>query len=116
MSQWKVREDLVLDIEMDDVEFQERYEKAFNSLGEKEKALQKEGKVSEISRGYCKMFYELFDDIFGKGTGEKIFEGKMNTTLCEKMYDSFIEHVSNEVKRINAERSKRLNKYKPVRK
>lgn len=100
---------------MDDVEFQEKYEKAFNALGQKEKELQKIGKVSEISKSYCKMFFELFDDIFGKGTGEKIFEGKMNTTLCEKVYDSFIEHAAAEVKRINAERSKRLNKYKPIK-
>lgn len=116
MSQWKVREDLTLEIAMDDVEFQEKYEKAFNSLGEKEKKLQKAGKVSEISRAYCKMFYELFDDIFGSGTGDNIFEGKMNTTLCEKVYDSFIEHAAADVKRINAERSKRLSKYKPIRK
>lgn len=116
MSQWKVREDLSLEVHMDDVEFQERYENAFEKLGQKEKELQKVGKVSEISKGYCQMFYELFDDLFGTGTGEKIFEGKMNTTLCEKTYDSFIEHVSNEVKKINVERSKRLNKYKPVRK
>lgn len=116
MSQWKIREDLILEICMDDVEFQEKYENAFEKLGQKEKALQKVGKVSEISKAYCKMFYELFDDIFGPGVGNKIFEGKQNVTLCESMYDSFIEHASEEVRRINEERSKRLAKYKPIRK
>lgn len=113
MSLWKVREGLEFDIQMDDVEFQERYEDAFEKMGETEKVLQKTGKLSEISRGYCEMFYNLFDDIFGAGSGEKIFDGRKNTTLCDEIYDSFIEHCSSEAKRINAARQKIVNKYTP---
>ena len=38
-------------------------------MAKTEKELQKAGKASEITRGYCDMFYALFDDIFGAGTG-----------------------------------------------
>lgn len=114
MGQWKVN-DLEFEVQFDDAEFQEKYEQAFEVLDKKEKELQKEGRLSAITKGYCKMFYELFDDIFGEGSGTKIFGGKINTTLCEEVYDSFISFCSDEVKRINAARMKRVNKYKPKR-
>lgn len=113
MSQWVVREGLEYEIQMDDVEFQERYEDAFAKMGETEKTLQKTGKLSELTRGYCKMFYTLFDDIFGKGAGEKIFEGKLNTSLCDEVYESFIDTCSADVRRINATRQKMVSKFKP---
>lgn len=113
MSQWRIREGVEFEIMMDDVEFQEKYEKAFRNMGESEKALQKVGSMSEITRGYCQMFYKLYDDIFGEGSGEKIFEGKMNVTLCNKVYDSFIEHCQAESKRILSETQKMANRYKP---
>ena len=114
MSQWKIN-DLEFEVLLDDADFVERYESAFSKLEEKEKCLQKTGKASDIVRGYCKMFYELFDDIFGKGTGDKLFKGRMSASLCEEVYESFIEHCSNEAKRIAARKQKMLNKYKPKR-
>ena len=113
MSQWRVREGVEFEIQMDDVEFQEKYEKAFNNLGDTEKLLQKVGSLSEISKGYCQMFYKLYDDIFGEGSGEKIFEGKMNVTLCNEVYDSFLAHCQAESKRILAEAQNMAKKYKP---
>lgn len=113
MSQWVVREGLEYEIQMDDVEFQERYEDAFAKMGETEKTLQKAGKLSEITRGYCEMFYTLFDDIFGKGAGKEIFEGKLNTSLCDEVYESFIDTCSEDVRKINAARQKMVSKFKP---
>lgn len=114
MSQWKIN-DLEFEVLLDDADFVERYESAFSKLEEKEKCLQKTGKASDIVRGYCKMFYELFDDIFGKGTGDKLFKGRMSASLCEEVYESFIEHCSNEAKRIAMRKQEMLNKYKPKR-
>ena len=38
--------------------------------GVKEEELKKTGTRSGIVKEYCDMFYRLFDDIFGDGTGE----------------------------------------------
>lgn len=114
MSQWKIN-DLEFEVLLDDADFMERYESAFAKLEEKEKNLMKIGKASAIVKDYCEMFYDLFDDIFGVGTGEKLFKGRKSASLCEDVYDSFIEHCSNEVKRIAARKQKMLNKYKPKR-
>ena len=59
------------------------------------------------------MFWNLFDNIFGEGASEKIFEGKMNTTLCESVYDSFMECCEKDAKRIAESRQRIVNKYKP---
>ena len=111
MSLWKWN-NVELEIDMEDVEFQERYENAFQHLEEKEKKLVKTGKLSEISKSYCKMFWDLFDELFGEGTAQRLFEGKMNTGLCNKCYDSFISYCQKQVNEINKKRSSRFAKYK----
>lgn len=68
--------------------------------------------MSEISKAYCKMFWELFDELFGEGTAQRLFEGKMNTGLCDECYDSFISHCQKQVNEINKKRSSRFAKYK----
>ena len=68
--------DVELDIEMDDADFQARYEAAFEKMSEAEKELQKVGKASDITKGYCDMFYELFDDIFGKEREKNFLKAK----------------------------------------
>ena len=61
---------------MEDVEFQERYENAFQHLEEKEKKLVKTRKLSEISKSYCKMFWDLFDELFGEVRHRDFLKGK----------------------------------------
>lgn len=112
MSLWKIN-DVELEVDMGDAEFLARYESAFEKMGEAEKELQKIGKYSEIAKKYCEMFYKLFDDIFGEGTGERIFNGKKNCSVCEDVYDQFISHCAAEVRRIDTARQNRMNKYKP---
>lgn len=111
MSLWKWK-DVELEVDMEDADFQERYENAFKHMEAKEKELQKTGKLSEITKRYCEMFWNLFDDIFGQGTAEKLFQGKKHSGLCEECYDSFISFCSNQVKEINKKRNSRLSKYK----
>ncbi len=82
MTIWKWN-DVELEIDLEDVDFQERYEKAFEVMGEEEKNLKKIGKLSEITRAYCAMFYRLFDAIFGEGTGDKLLGGKLNSRIVD---------------------------------
>ena len=112
MSQWKIN-DVELEIDMSDAEFLERYENAFEAMGETEKELQNVGKYSEIAKRYCEMFYKLFDDIFGEGTGNHLFNGNMNCSLCEDVYDQFIMLCSEDARRVEEARQNRLKKYRP---
>ena len=110
MSQWKWN-DVVLEIDMEDVDFQEKYESAFARMGETEKELQKIGKLSDITKAYCQMFFDLFDDIFGEGTSNRLFGSKRNMRLVDECYDSFISECARQVKEANKKRMAHAKKY-----
>ena len=114
MSLCKIN-DVELDIDMEDYDFQVKYEKAFDRLEQDEKELQKIGRASEITKAYCEMFNRLFDNIFGEGTSQKLFDGKFNMSKTEQVYSEFIGICAEQVKTINDRRTKLANKYKPNR-
>lgn len=114
MSLYKIN-DVELEIDLEDYDFQKRYEDAFKKMGEKEMILQKDGNLSEITREYCQMFFDLFDGIFGEGISEKLFGKKYNTRLVNDAYDEFIDICSEQAKKLYADMNKRVNKYKPNR-
>lgn len=119
MSQYVLHgiDDVEVEVEIDmaDYDFQVKYEKAFEQMKEEEKALQKTGKNSEITKGYCEMFNHLFDNILGEGVSEKLFGGKYNTLTTDRVYGEFLEICSTQVKSNNAERTKIVSKYRPNR-
>ena len=119
MSQYVLHgiDDVEVEVEIDmaDYDFQVKYEKAFEQMQEEEKALQKTGKNSEITKGYCEMFNHLLDDILGGGVSEKLFGGKYNTLTTDRVYGEFLEICSTQVKSNNAERTKIVSKYRPNR-
>ena len=114
MSLWEWN-DVELEIDMDDVDFLEKYENAFANMEVKENELMKTGKKSEIAREYCGMFYRLFNEIFGPGTGEKLLGEKMNVRNCEECYISFIAECQKNVMESNKRKNAMMNKFKPNR-
>lgn len=114
MSLWKWN-DVELEIDMEDYDFLQKYEQAFASLEKKEAELQKVGKQAVIIKEYCDMFYQLFDDIFGPDTGEKLFGGKKNARICEECYSDFITECNKRVAETNKRRNAMVNKFKPNR-
>ena len=114
MSLYKI-DDVELDIDMEDYDFQVKYEKAFDQLEQDEKELQKIGRASEVTKSYCEMFNRLFDNIFGDGTSTKLFDGKYNMSKTEQVYSEFIGICAEQVRLMNERRTKLANKYKPNR-
>ena len=112
MSLYKIN-NVELDIDMDDYEFQKKYEDAFEKLGESEKELQKVGKSSEITKGYCEMMRQLFDDIFGEGTSKKLFGEKYNIRVTNEVYEEFIRICSEQARASRQQMHSLVNKYKP---
>lgn len=118
MSLWKYN-DVELEVDMNDVEFAEKYEAAFIKLDDSEKRLVQENKTGMMSgfiKGYCKLYYDLFDDLFGTGMGEKLMGKKMNVQKCEECYDSFLSTCKEQVYEINKKRAATLKKFVPKRK
>lgn len=107
--------DVELEIDMEDYDFQKKYEDAFEKMEEDEKELQKVGKPSELTKGYCEMFRKLFDNIFGSGTSDKLFGTKYNMKETDRVYEEFIFICSEQAKKANERRNKLINKYKPNR-
>lgn len=105
--------DVSLEFDMADYDFQVKYKNAFDRMAESEKDLQKIGSVPDMTKEYCQMFYTLFDDLFGAGTGEKLFGGKYNSLAVENAYIEFLDAVEAQVKEINAHRLKAANKFRP---
>ena len=114
MSLWKWN-DVELEIDMEDYDFLQKYEKAFEAMDKREKELQKVGANTEIVKEYCDMIRNLFDDIFGKETSDKLFGTKRNTRICEECYDSFLSECNKCVVEANKRRANIANKYKPNR-
>ena len=102
-----------LDIDMADVDFIEKYEAAFEKMAASETNLPMDEKNSVIASAYVKMFYELFDDIFGKGMGEKIFSKKRNINLCLSTYDQFFDICTKQTEENNEKLTAMFAKYMP---
>lgn len=114
MSQWEIR-GIELEIDMDDYDFQVKYENAFEKMAVVEKELQKVGKASEVTKGYCQMFRDLFDDIFGDGTAEKLFSEKYSMSDVDAVYEEFIGVCGEQAKKAADRLGKLASKYKPNR-
>lgn len=114
MSLWKWN-DVELEIDMEDYDFLQKYEKAFDAMGVAEEKLKKIGAQSEIIKEYCEMFYRLFDDIFGPGTGDRLFAGKKNVRICEECYADFISECKKNVSEANKRKNAMMNKFMPNR-
>ena len=113
MSQKWSYNNIEFEVDLQDADFAEKYEKAFERMGQDEKKVQKAGTNSELIRGYCSLFHNLFDDIYGEGTSKRLFEGKVNAGMCDVAYSSFIEAC----KRCNDEavqrRGQLISRYEP---
>ena len=94
-----------------DVAFIERYEKAFEKMEENEAKVPKTGTTTDRAKAFVSIFYELFDDIFGEGTGNAIFDGKCNIRMCLDAYDDFLEICKSQIDETNKSIAKKYSKY-----
>ena len=100
-----------LEFDIEDADNAEKYQKAFEKFGETEKIITS----SEIN--YCKMFRNLYDDIFGKGTSDKIFSKiKDNSRKYDEIYAQFVDFISGQSLKAAERRNKLAEKYSPKRK
>lgn len=103
------------ELDLEDAETAERYESAFEMMDKEEKQMPKDGKPSERIRSYCKLFENLYDRIFGDGSGKAILGDKANTRICNEVYDDFLRFVSFQKQESLAFQNSLVSKYSPNR-
>ena len=104
MSQvWKIN-DIELEFDIFDLENSEKYEEAFEQMSAEEKAIKRDGKMSEFIRSYCDMYYHLFENLFGKETADNLCK-RYNSNEWEQIYGSFLDYIqsqNNEAQKMRA--------------
>lgn len=93
LTTWNIN-GISLELDIDDIDDLERYERAFKQMGDAAKRIPKDGTASEITKAYCTTFYDMYDCIFGDGTADKIHSKKYSAQECETVYSSFLGFVS----------------------
>lgn len=113
-TKWEIN-GKTFELDLEDADTAERYEEAFDKMGDEEKKMPKDGKASEKIRAYCKLFENLYDRLFGEGSGKAILGEKANTRICNEVYDDFLNFVSTQKSQTLAQQSSIVSKYSPNR-
>lgn len=115
LKTWEIN-GVSLYLDLQDVETMERYESAFEKMGEEENEIPKDGKQSVRIRAHCELYRRLYDRIFGEGTADRIFKGiPMHIGVYEDVYLQFLGFVREQVAHANKQRTEILTKYSPNR-
>ena len=113
-TKWEIN-GLTFELDLDDADTAERYEEAFELMTVEEKKMPKDGKLSDKIRAYCKLFENLYDKLFGEGSGKAILGEKANTRTCNEVYDNFLAFVANQKSESLAFQNSVVSKYSPNR-
>ena len=109
---WKINGQ-EFEFDLADADVLESMLKTFEIMDEEQKKLQKAGATVAFVRDYCNTYYRMFDNLFGPGTGDKIFGGKHNIRVCEETADDFIAFANRQVEKVNQRRNAKNQKYSP---
>lgn len=97
MSQvWRYNE-LDLAIDLADADDMERYMEACINFDQNNAALQREKTDASFIRKQADVYYCYFDELFGEGTAEKMFNGKKNVRVCLEAMNEFLEFAAEQV-------------------
>lgn len=109
MSQiWKIN-DLELEFDIFQLENSEKYERAFEQMSAEEKAIKRDGKMSEFLRSYCDMYYHLFANLFGEESADKLCN-RYNSNEWENVYASFLDYIQEQNESAQKSRASIVNR------
>lgn len=86
----------ILNIELNfdfaDADDLEKYEKAFpKALEELNTVKWNDEKASSSVGKFCDVIFKFFDEIFGEGTSQKMFNGKRNYQKCLNAFKEIVD-------------------------
>ena len=112
---WEIN-GISLPLDLSDADVMARYEDAFEAMKHDETDIPRDGRASERIRGYCRMYRNLYDRLFGEGTAARIFDGlPTSSEVYESVYASFLDFVTAQAEEIARRRAEVFNKYSPSR-
>lgn len=103
-----------LEVNFLDADFMEKIEnccKKVSEQAEKSKTELKDLTFAQQIKAECKIIKDFFDDLFGEGTSEKIFQGKNDLMLCLSAFQELVE----EKVKMQQEMNSLFAKYSPDR-
>lgn len=104
-----------LDFDFADADDLEKYEKAFPvTIKELESIKWNEENASSSVRKFCDAIFKFFDEIFGKGSSEKMFNGKRNYQKCLNAFKEIMDIKKDQDAEINTS-LEYLENYSPNR-
>lgn len=89
----------------------QHFQEVMERFGVAEKALQKDGDMVAHIIAYDKLFRDMYDDLFGEGSGDKILGTRKNMTNVDNTYTSFLEFLAAQGNGLNDRRTAIINKY-----
>lgn len=94
------------DLDFYDLEVAEKYDKTLEDL----KRIDENNKgmsMTEVVKTQCETIFNVFNTMFGEGTDEKVFGGRVNLRICLKAFSELVDQVNEQ----KAEIEKITNKY-----
>lgn len=107
-----------LEYDIFELEKAELFEQEMNSVVNKMNALQNREEsitLAQSIRTQCEVIAECFDHLFGEGTAEKIFDGRINLLLALNSYEELINGIHAEKSQVEKIAKAAVSKYGKTR-
>lgn len=99
-----------LELDIFDVETHELFEKSLKAVQTGVAEATKKTTTTEQIRYQCEVVYDFFDEVFGEGVAEDVFDGKMNLLKCLEAFATVVEYTTEQKERL----TELTDKYKTV--
>lgn len=106
---WEIN-GMKLPFDCDDLDTMKKYKEALIRLDTNAKKINQSDRIAYIE-SYCNVYFMFYDEVFGEGTANKIFNGKVNMRLCDDVYEEFLRFIGKGVVAAEQVRKNRINKY-----
>ena len=107
---------LGIEIDYNDADDIERFEKAKEEVKQKLENMSEKGKTNaEIIRESCGYIFNFFDEVLGQGVHKKIFGTKCNIEKCMDAFIDFTEEIIKQSNKIDEKIENFQAKYSPNR-
>lgn len=102
------------ELDLSDYEDGKRFEECMDAFAGKAGELKLDGSLSERVLAYDKIVRELYDRMFGLGSGDKILGERRNARICDESFLSLCEFIAKQKADDKARQDNFIAKYGPA--
>lgn len=104
-----------LEFDIADYDQMSKFVEAHKKMQEEQKELPKGDDVLKLIKAACELYQRFFDRIFGEGTGEKLFGGRINSRIGEEAVESFVDFTFAQKDQSDSRQKALIAKYKSAK-